>query len=190
MFSYQAYVNKFMEDYKRGVLYNNSHLAVENPTQTPVYKIIGIHKLTPQENVGKHNLYIEVRDSEGRRPKEPIFINWGWAGQRSNEKSLPILLDKPLSEPYGNIPIWSNQVIWATVGNRLAETVSNVHTHLPDEGPGNTYGHYSYLVVWQEVTGEQEPLPPPSPEEGPIQEIKLKLGQIKNLVHDIEGLLP
>lgn len=193
MFNHKDYVNKFIADYQKGILNNNSQLVIKkgvgDPSTGPStssgdtsghgsFKIIGIHKLTSVENVGKHNLFIEVLDEKGVRVKNTL-ISWGWEGQLPNQQSRPILLDKPASEPYGNIAIWANQTIWATVkSSNPCDTVENVHTRLPDEGSGNTYGHHSFLVVWQ-LTAKVPELPPPTEEANEAEKV---LEKIYNLV--------
>ena len=183
----QAYIKKFRDLYQLGLISNNSvlRLVTPPPPLVPSYRIIGIHKLTPQENAGNHNLYIDVLDKDGNRANEKI--KWGWLGQKPNEKPNPVTLDKPDNEPAGNIVIWGNQIIWAEVLNKPSDGVVNVNTQLADEGPGNTYGHFSYYVVWMWVENNTEPEPTPDPDDcKPIQE---KLDKANKQLDDIRKIL-
>jgi hypothetical protein len=176
---YQEYIKKFIADYKNGIINNDyppnlpENLVpkiVQIPSTKSGFRIIGIRKFTPQENGGKHNLFMEVVDENGNRHKN-VYIEWGWEGQLPNQESRPILLDKPENEAYGNIVIWANQTIWAEVksvnGKEVeSDRIVNVNTRLPDEAPGNTYGHHSFFVVWQDVSEvATEPTPDTSAKE-------------------------
>lgn len=198
-FDYKRYVDKFVQNCNNGFPpTNNSVASITIPIHDAkkCFAIIGIHKLTPDENVGKHNLFMEVLDENGKRIHDSV-IRWGWEGQKVSEVARPVILDKPNNEPAGNIPIWGTQTIWAEVShlNYPSDRVSNIHTRLPDEGQGNTYGHYSYLVVWMLVDEEIDDIPD-DPDDEEVNEIikkltkentelKSKLSQIKELVNDI-----
>lgn len=160
------------------------------------YRVVAVYKLSPQENAGKHNLYIDVIDKlTGRRMKE-VPIIWGWEGQRPDQIITPLKLDKPDNEPMGSLPIWANQKIWAEPANRQADEVFNIHTMYLDEGPGNTWGHHSWYVVWLYDTKPETPpeLPtpptPPSPGPGfvPVSEVKKILVEFVRLKDDFSRL--
>lgn len=156
MLNHRNYLNTFLSEYKHQLFSNNSVLRVER-ANPPCYQIIGIHKLSPDENDGKHHLYMDVVNQQGKRIPEKV--QWGWMGQREDEIANPVVLDKPLNEPSGNISLGGFQVVWAKVLGKVSDTVSNVTTGLPDEGPGNTWGHHSYYVVWVWVQSTP-PVPP------------------------------
>ena len=163
MFNQKNYIDVFLANYKNHLFTNNSVLRIERELKMPCYQVIGIHKLTPEQNAGKHNLYLDVIDINGKRI--PERIEWGWLGQRQNEIANPVILDKPASEPSGNISLGGFQIVWARVLGKPSDTVSNVTTGLPDEGPGNTWGHHSYYVafLWVETGIPVVPpvIPPP-----------------------------
>jgi hypothetical protein len=122
------------------------------------WKIIGIHHLLPQENIGNHNVFLEALDEDGNRVTGPFaWAGWTWEGRRPDERADPVPLDKPDFEPAGNIAMHFSQTVstWLLGRSREAEDITdgveNLHTRHPDEAPGNTLGHHSFYVVFQET---------------------------------------
>lgn len=141
-----------------------------NPGET-YWRVIGVHHLTPEENQGKHNAFVEVLDENGERVHDPsLRIGWTWEGRRDDERADPVPLDKPESEPAGNVPIQSgmNLEVWIQ-GDGQSDHVVNMNTRHPDElGPNgehwNSFGHHSYYVVFQR-TRKASPVEEPEREE-------------------------
>ncbi len=162
------------------------------------WRVIGVHHLTPEENQGKHAVYVDALDSAGERVDDPTLrVHWGWAGQRADEMAPPRALDKPDNEPAANVEMYGGQIVWVELGGDglPSERVAGMHTaHADEPGPGgenwNSYGHHSFYVVFQRtvagvVTPEIEtepngttpdpgtPQPPviePAPTEPPVVE--------------------
>lgn len=185
-FNHKYYLDKFLADHARDLFTNNSPATVDKSPALAAFRIIGIHRLTPSENDGKQNLFIDIRDTDGKRLDK--LIDWGWQGQRANEPSPALILDKPDSEPAGNLVIWGGQIIWATVMNQPSDTIRGVTTGLADVGPGATWGHHSYYCVWQWVEGGTTPPPidPPAEDCTELQQrynkLMATLAAIKELV--------
>ncbi len=135
---------------------------------------IGAYHLTPQENNGKHNLFLEALDENNNRVFKTAF-KWGWEGQGINEASPDVIDDKPPNE-LANLAIWANQIIWAGIRDAIPSgEVHKVRSTHPDEAPGNTWGHHSFFVAFKRVTGGDdgggpEPPEPPDPPEGDCKE--------------------
>lgn len=138
------------------------------------WRIIGVYHLTGSENGGKHNLFLDCLNEWGDVIR-PARILWGWEGQRQNEIANPVVLDKPMNEPGGNIGIYWGQKIWAMPDEYPAETIIGVHTMYADEEQGNTLGHHSFYVAWQLTqSGEEPPI-----EEPPGEDLKAALREIR-----------
>lgn len=128
---------------------------------TACWKIIGVHHLSPDENRSRHNAFVEVLDENGQRIKDAnLRIGWSWAGRSSDQAAPAKLLDKPDSEPAGDVPIEKGMdlELWIEGDGCPSDRVHNLHTRHNDEpGPGgelwNTIGHHSYYVVFQRVKG-------------------------------------
>ena len=176
-FDHQSWNRKFVADPN----YNDaSSFGVAIERHTPAsgerfWKIIGVHHLDPAENSGNHHLYLEVLNSAGDRIKPVAWISWGWEGQRPDESASPARGDKPDNEPISNIGIGWGQIIEAACAGRnsvfgtdgLSDRIKGIHTNHPDEGQGNTLGHHSFYVCWQEKTASGSDVPPPDPEPDP-----------------------
>lgn len=139
------------------------------------WKVVEVRHLSPLENRSKHNVYVDVVDEAGQRIRDNnLRIGWDWVGRRADERADPMPLDKPDSEPAGNVPLGHpGQVtrVWV-IGHGLAsEAVENLHSNHPDEPtPGtndlfNTRGHHSFYVRFQRTVAgavidkPTEPLP-------------------------------
>lgn len=204
MFNHQVYNKIFIDNYKAGKPpLNNSKCTIipeEVEPGQPIYKILGIHHLSPAENVGKHHLFLECLDENGNRDRRQL-VEWFWEGQRPDQLARPVVLDKPDNEPAGNIAIGSNQKIWAFVRDQTSDMIGGVHTLYPDEpGPppgANTIGHHSFYVVWMRIKAAEVEEPPPIPTnceelEEIVQQLTAENVKLENAIseisHIIEGL--
>lgn len=147
------------------------------------WRCIGVHHLTPQENSGKNNFYLDAINDTGQRVTG-TRLSWGWQGMTPAEvrNTQPVLIDKPVNEPGGNIAMHAGQVVWAEVAGGLSDRVIGVHTGHDDEPGGNFRFHHSFYAVWQLTVAGQEPGPPPpdpDPPPGPpvdAREIVVRVG--------------
>lgn len=136
------------------------------------WRVLGVHHLTPSENRGKHAVYADIVDEQGNRLRDPnIRLEWGWEGQRPDERTDPRHFDKPDNEPATNVDIYRGQYLWVRVieGELSSDTVAHLHTNHDDEpGPNgelwNSLGHHSFYVLFQR-TRQGEVITPPEEEE-------------------------
>ena len=150
-----------------------------NPVSGERYwRIIGIHHLLPDENLGNHNLFFDALDINGNRVRPIVWVHWSWEGMRPEEQPPFAQGDKPDNEPVGNIALGWKQIVKAKCNGRNttqgtdgnSDEIRGIHTNHPDEGnaEGNTIGHHSFYVVFKEtVAGEVVPDPIPEPEPTP-----------------------
>jgi hypothetical protein len=130
------------------------------------WRIIGVHHLTGVENAGNHHLYLEGLDFDGNRTGK-AFVGFNWEGMQLGEQPPPAILDKPANEPHGNIGLFNAKINAWMIGFNDSEvprsdTVKGVHPEWADEEEGNTWGHHSFYVVWQQtIVGDSEPVPIP-----------------------------
>ena len=112
---------------------------------------VRVRHLSPQENNGRQNLYVNINDETGAR----IYgaqARIGWSGGFQ-----VVTVDKPTSEPGTNLPMWPGQVCDVVAlgvpGQELAsDRVIGLHTDHPDEAAGNTRFHHSFEVTFQRAT--------------------------------------
>lgn len=115
------------------------------------WKVAKIHHLTPEENRGRHNIYIDALDEQGQR-LQGQRLHWGWDGGGAQ---MPLNMDKPAGEPMCNIPIFRGQVIYVSMGEK-SPTVVGLHSMHGDElGPNgeiwNSNGHHSFYIAFQKA---------------------------------------
>lgn len=129
------------------------------------WRCIGVYHLSPGENRGRHNCFIEVLDENGLRTNAPT-IKWTWWIDAPEQT---VRLDKPADEPAADIPIEAKSTITLRVDGDglLSDTVGNIHTRHADKDPNqwNSWGHHSFYVVFQKQSGS---IAPPTPE-GPTE---------------------
>ncbi|NJN84092.1 MAG: hypothetical protein HC802_18670 [Caldilineaceae bacterium] len=115
---------------------------------------LGVHHLTPVENQARHNAFVDTLDESGARVNDPnLRIGWTWEGRSGDQNAPPARLDKPASEPGGNVPIEKgmNLELWIQGDGLPSDHVVNMHTRHDDErGPGaksgTRFGHHSYYT--------------------------------------------
>ncbi len=110
---------------------------------------VKIHHLTPEENQGRSLLYIDILDQEGRRVYG-AQARVSWVGG-----SQVVTVDKPLNEPGTNFPLWPGQRCAVEALGLPSDRVLDIHNDHPDEAPGNTRFHHSFLVVFQKAVKEE-----------------------------------
>lgn len=163
MFNFSVWIDKFKTHYQEnGTAYNdaaNYGVSIDSPSGR-IWRVLGIHHLTPDENRGNHNVYVEMLCKQGDREAFRA-IHWTWDGRREDEIASPVFAgQKPLNELV-DLPLNIGMVVsvW-TQGGEIARGFSSNH---PDEGDGNTIGHHFFFVCFQEIDGT-EPIPSPEPE--------------------------
>jgi len=121
------------------------------------WRIIGVHHLKPSENRGRHHAFIDVLDEDGHRVTDPnLYVYWSWKGRTPDQKAPPKPLDKPATEPAGNLPIQRGMELelWIQGDGSPSERVQNLHARHADEPAANgelwnSLGHHSFYVVFQ-----------------------------------------
>lgn len=145
--------------------YSSASWVKVTPAPTgKAWRAICVHHLTGAENSRNHNIYVDLLDGDNKflvNPQERLAFTWD--GQRPEEKSPPIKLDKPANEPAGNVSVWkgANTEVWID-SPYPSDHVSNLTTDLPDENEGNTRFHHSYYIIFKLVDSAQvvEPTTP------------------------------
>jgi hypothetical protein len=180
--------NQLFKDYYFQFLqpYNDAeHLGVriEPPTYEmhegdPYWRVEGVHLLTPNENVGKHHIFVDVLRNGSRVKGAKVQI------EKIGGSTEFVVVDKPDNEPGTNVPLYSKDVATISVANSApGERITGLRTTHPDSSPGNTWGHYSFYAVfqlahWSVSQPEHEEQPAPAPGE-----------LFKNLELDIIGTI-
>ena len=137
--------------------------------QNVLFEIALLHHLTPDENEGSRNIYVDIVDSDGHLLRGlPLRIGWTWEGRGADEAAPPYLLDKPANEPAGNVPLYMDvkAAIWLQTadGHQVSERVEWLSPKLQDLATGgNTMGHNSYYIIFRERKLNARPVDPVTP---------------------------
>lgn len=183
---FKTWNNEFFNYLKlTGLIYNDAlkdyGVKIESPpiaAGQDYWRVMGVHILTDEENVGKHNGYCDVFGPDGNRLYETIIkitnVNSG--------KVTTTRIDKGANEPGTNFPIWSHDNLTAEVDRDglPSQRVAGLRTSFDDTGTGNTRYHFSYYFLFQRATmGESKPPdpepPPPDPTPDPAYTITSKV---------------
>ncbi len=177
MFDFQERIETFRQ-YRHdhgGAIYNNAAgmVSLDNPSywasiqslDNPIWRVLGVHHLSPEENkapnedFGKHYVWIEMLckqgDREGRRA-----IHWTWQGRQLDEAAPDVFAGQKPHHELVNIPLSLGMIV--SVWTNGSDIVTGLSSNHPDEGPGNTIGHHSFLSVSRKLTRMNPIRPIPS----------------------------
>lgn len=133
----------------------------------PAWRCLGVYHLTPPENKGRRNIYIDVLDESGRRIPGAA-VRWRWSNDAPPQTKV---LTKPADEPGCDIDISKDGTysLWLDIGGLPSDVVGNIHSRHGDEpGPNgenwNSYGHQSFYVCFQRQASATitPPIDPPT----------------------------
>jgi len=165
-----------------------------------LYGATMIHHLTPDENRGKHNIYVDVLDAMGKlvAAHSSWRLAWDWEERQPGEIAPPARFEKPPTEPVANIAIGNKLMrvsIWIEKdGKRVSDILHGFTTNMPDERAGdgsigNSWGHHSYYVVF----AQKRSVPPNGDDKPPVDNgDKLPLERIVALetaVAELQGAM-
>lgn len=123
--------------------YGVSIVEADVPPGETYWRAARVHHLTPTENGGNHHIYFDVLDEAGQRINGArVRITWDGGEDYVN-------VDKPANEPGANFPMWRGQVCRTELEGLPSDQVLGLKSGHPDEAPGNTWFHHSFLVVYE-----------------------------------------
>ena len=170
--------------------------ALVLPPSTHYWKAVLVRKLGVGENGGRHAVFVDVFDENGKpcRGRSDILVAWGWEGQRADERAAPKHLDKPEGEPMAVIDLYPRAKTWVQLisDSVPCERVQGITSALADEGPDVTYGHHSFYVRYQKVAHQIEFKPPvipdttePKPQPVQLAVLESVIGTRLNEAHEL-----
>jgi hypothetical protein len=118
------------------------------PAGTKYWKIVDAFHLSGAENKGNHNIFVEMLNADGsRRFGAHCTLYVG-------DKQFTNTVDKPANERSGtDFPIYRGPRYEVSGADMPSDRASGFSTDYPDEEAGNSSGHHSYMVVFQEALG-------------------------------------
>jgi hypothetical protein len=125
------------------VAYGVRVVEVEVEPGVEYWKIARVHHLTPEENYGRHHIFLDALDEAGNRLfGSRALVRWDGGSEK-------IVVDKPLGEPGTNFPLWKWQICSLEMLDLPSDRVDNLRTDHPDEASGNSLFHHSFSVTVQ-----------------------------------------
>ena len=113
------------------------------------WKVIRVHHLTPEENNGRHHIFLDAIDERDERLYGTLFTIL-WDGG-----SDTVIIEKEPPEPGANFPMWKWQVCSVEGVGAPSDRVINLRTDHPDEAPGNTLFHHSFAITYLRTIAEE-----------------------------------
>lgn len=172
MFDFNSWIETFKIYYQEyGYAYNDADMtSLDNPSyqvsiqkpQNPTWRVLGIHHLSPEENRGNHNVYIEMLCKQGDREGFRA-IHWTWIGRQLNEPAPDVFAGQKPHNELVNLPLNLGMIV--SVWTNGGEIVSGLSSNHPDEMDGNSIGHHSFFVCFQEIDADEPDLDPEPPDE-------------------------
>ncbi len=117
------------------------------------WKVIRVHHLTPEENDGRHHIFLDAVNEAGDR-LYGTMITILWDGG-----SDAVTIEKQPPEAGANFPMWKWQVCSAECVGASSDRVINLRTDHPDEAPGNTLFHHSFAITYLYTVAEESETP-------------------------------
>lgn len=150
--------------------YGVSVERITPPPGTTYWRVRRVHHLTPQENGGRHHIYLDALDEAGQR----LYNSRSKIAWEGGE--FTVTIDKPTNEPGANYPMYKWQKCTVAMLGAPSDAVHGLSSSHPDEpnpdgsSSGNTLFHHSFLVEFQRAVAQAEtPAPEPDPAQGIIE---------------------
>ncbi len=117
------------------------------------WKVIRVHHLTPEENKGRHHIFLDAVDEEGNRLYGSLFtISWDGGNDT-------VVIESEPPDPGANFPMWKWQICSVEGVGAPSDRVINLHTAHPDEAPGNSLFHHSFAITYLRTVAEEAESP-------------------------------
>ncbi len=181
LFDFQDWIEVFKTQYREhNIAYNDTvdmvsfddpsyQIIIEKP-QNPIWRVLGIHHLSPEENRGNHNIYIEILCKQDEREGFRA-IHWTWIGRQLSQPAPDIFAGQKPHNELVDLPLNLGMIV--SVWTNGSEIVKGLSSNYPDEMKGNTIGHHSFFICFQEIDFDPpEPEPPIPPEQSTVMLIR------------------
>lgn len=142
-------------------------VTITRPTLKPgdwYAEAVVVHLLTRAENMGNHNLYLDVIDEDGRQ------VRGAQMAGRNNNIHLFAVVDKPVNEFGCNFAMFAQDTLncWVAGAPDHNPVVSDVAGNFSTRWGGaivggQDYGHVSFYVIFQLKRDARPPEPPEPP---------------------------
>ena len=125
--------------------YGASIVRASVATGAKYWKIVDAYHLSGQQNRGNHHLFADVLNADGTRRMGAQCTVY-FAGH-----SAVLTVDKPPNEPGTNAPMYRGNYYDIEAADLPSDKAIHFNSEWPDEEEGNTNGHHSFMVIFQET---------------------------------------
>jgi len=156
MFDFQLWIKTFQDHRRQGQFYNDaaSYGVYVKAIENPLWSVLGIHHLSPDENKGNHNVYLEMLCKQNERDGFRA-IHWTWEGRRPDEAAPDTFAGQKPHNELVDIPLNLGMIV--SVWTQASGIVEGLSSNHPDEESGNAIGHHSFFVCFQEIDFDDTP---------------------------------
>jgi hypothetical protein len=140
------------------------------------WRCVAVYHLSPEENQGKHQVFVDVLNSIGQwvfsgdRQFTALRVGWTWEGRRLDEPAPLRFFEKREPEPKAQVDLYKGQTvsIWIDSSDHPSDKVHGLRSDVEIGTWGNTLFHNSFVVLFQltnaisvSITPVDPPLPSP-----------------------------
>jgi len=150
--NYRRYINPVQPLVNTGAYANIERAA------GPCWRCVCVYHLSPQENVGKSNIFIDVLSAGGDWAiAEHLRVGWTWNGRQPHEPAAPRMFEKRPPEFRAQVDLYKGQItslrIMDATGLR-SDVVNGLRSDVEDLSTGgNTRFHNSFAALFQRISG-------------------------------------
>ncbi len=131
--------------------------AAVSPGQA-YWRVVRVHHLTPEENRGRHHIFVEVLDEAGHRVTDARVRFLSEAGERV------VGVQPDPRRPAVAFPMDRWQVYDVEMEGLPSDRVIGLTAAHPEEAAGNPQFRHSFLLVWQRSVAPEARIPEPEVE--------------------------
>lgn len=133
------------------------YARLERATGSVVWRCVCVYHLSPAQNGGQHVVFVDALDSVAQWAwADGLRVQWTWEGRQSGEAAPPKLFEKRPPEPRAQVDLYAGQVTSVRIDDRTgipSDVVHGLRSDVEDVGIGNSWGHNSFVVLFQRLPG-------------------------------------
>lgn len=131
------------------------------------WRVVCVYHLSPSENMGKHVIFVDALTAANEWAyADGLTVQWTWEGRQPGQAAPLKLFEKRPPEPRAQVDLYAGQVTSVRINDRAgipSDVVSGLRSDVQDTGIGNTWGHNSFVVLFQRLASTiTPPIDPPT----------------------------
>lgn len=138
-------------------LVNTGDYANVERATGPCWRCVCVYHLSPAENVGKSNIFIDVLSAGGDWAiANHLNVWWTWNGRQPHEPAPPREFEKRPPELRAQVDLYRGQTTSIRIADPTglrSDSVHGLRSDVEDLPSGNTRYHNSFVVLFQRISG-------------------------------------